>query len=145
MNHDAARALHRQLLDAWNARDAAGFAALFAHDGVSIGFDGTEVIGRPDIARHLGEIFASHPTPRYLGKIHEVRALSESTALVRAVAGMIPCGAEDLDPKLHTVQTLVVHAAGGTWRIALLQSTPAQFHGRPEAVEALTRELQAQR
>ena len=31
----------------------------------------------------------------------------------------------------------------GQWRIALFQNTPAQFHGRPEAAEALTDELRA--
>ena len=30
---------------------------------------------------------------------------------------------------------------GGAGRIALFQTTPAQFHGRPEAVEAMTQEL----
>ena len=28
-----------------------------------------------------------------------------------------------------------------TWRVVLLQTTPAAFHGRPDLAEALTREL----
>jgi hypothetical protein len=38
---------------------------------------------------------------------------------------------------------VAVRTADG-WRITLLQNTPAQFHGRPEAVEALTTELRAE-
>ena len=32
-------------------------------------------------------------------------------------------------------------AQAGEWRISLFQNTPAQFHGRPDLVERLTREL----
>jgi hypothetical protein len=39
------------------------------------------------------------------------------------------------------VQTLVAVRQGDAWRIASFQNTPAAFHGRPEAVEELTREL----
>ena len=63
-------------------------------------------------------------------------------AVLLAHAGMIPPGANDLDPDLHTVHTLVaVDEGGGRWRISLLQSTPAAWHQHPEAREALTEEL----
>jgi len=39
-------------------------------------------------------------------------------------------------------QTVVPEHDEGRWRIVLLQNTPAQFHGRPELVEDMTRELQ---
>jgi hypothetical protein len=55
-------ALYRQLLGAWNKRNAAEFAALFAEDGNVVGFDGSQVDGRAEIEAHLGRIFADHPT-----------------------------------------------------------------------------------
>jgi len=30
---------------------------------------------------------------------------------------------------------------GGHWRVELFQSTPAALHGRPDAVQAMSREL----
>jgi hypothetical protein len=41
----ATRDIYARLLGAWNARDAGGFAAPFAEDGVSTGFDGSKVTG----------------------------------------------------------------------------------------------------
>ena len=62
--------------------------------------------------------------------------------MVRAVAGMVPPGKADIDPALNAVQSLVAaKAPNDEWRIALFQTTPAQFHGRPELVQQLTDEL----
>jgi len=53
--------LYRDLLEAWNRRDAAGMAALFAHDGSLVGFDGSQVDGGPPaVESHLAPIFVSH-------------------------------------------------------------------------------------
>jgi hypothetical protein len=57
---------------------------------------------------------------------------------------MIPHGEADIDPKINAVQSLVaVINKGDDWKIALFQNTPAQFHGRPELGEELTKELRA--
>jgi hypothetical protein len=56
---------------------------------------------------------------------------------------MAPPGKTALDPKLHAIQRLTAVHRGGDWRIALLQSTPAAFHGRPDEVAQLTAELEA--
>src|SRR5215213_2723952 len=57
--------LYERLLTAWNDRDAAAFAALFAGDGVSIGFDGSQSTG-PEIQAHLEPIFGDHPTAAFV-------------------------------------------------------------------------------
>jgi hypothetical protein len=57
------------------------------------------------------------------------------------VVGMVPAGQTDLNPDVNAVQTLLVVRNDGTWRIALLQNTPAQYHGRPDKTDALTAEL----
>jgi len=135
------RALYRQMLDGWNKHSADAFAAPFAEDGDAIGFDGSHHIGRAGIASDLQQIFANHPTAVYVWKVRSVRLLSPDVAILRAVAGMVPPGQSDLNPAVNTIQTLVAAKRDGTWRIALFQNTPAQFHGRPELVQLLTEEL----
>ena len=74
--------------------------------------------------------------------VRETRELAAGVALVRAAVGMIPPGADDLNPGANAIQSLVAVAdAGGTWAVAHFQNTPAAFHGRPEEAEALTAEL----
>jgi uncharacterized protein (TIGR02246 family) len=134
--------LYEQILAAWNQRDAGGMAAQFAEDASLVGFDGSQVDSRVGIADHLRPIFADHPTAAYVAKVREVRMLVDTVALLRAVAGMVPPGSQDLKPELHTVHTLVaVQGADGEWRAAMFQSTPAAWHGRPHDRDALTEEL----
>ncbi|QPA32928.1 SgcJ/EcaC family oxidoreductase [Thermaerobacillus caldiproteolyticus] len=136
------RALYQQLLDGWNKRSADAMAEPFAEDGELIGFDGSQVIGKTEIVAHLQPIFADHPTPVYVGKVRNVRFLGPEVAVLRAIAGMVPRGQSDIDPKLNTHHTLVTVKREGKWYIELFQNTPAQFHGRPELVQKMTEELQ---
>lgn len=135
------RTLYRQLLDSWNKRDANAFAALFLEDGDSIGFDGSQLIGRAEINATLQQIFADHVTAPYLAKVRSVRFLTPDVAILRAVSGMVPPGQSDINPAVNAVHTMVAARCDGTWRIALFQNTPAQFHGRPELVQQMTEEL----
>ena len=134
-------ALYQQLLESWNRRDAAAYAALFAEDASVVGFDGSQMNGRAEIAAEIGRIFADHPTSRYVGKIREVRLLTPDVALLRAVVGMTPPGQSDINPAVNAIQSLVAAKQNGAWRITLFQNTPAQFHGRPELAQQLTDEL----
>ena len=135
------RALYRQILDGWNRRSGDDFAAPFLDDGEVVGFDGSQMAGKSEIATALAQIFADHPTGAYVGKVRSVRRLGPDAAVLRAVAGMVPAGQTDLAPQLNTIQTLVVAKYDGRWRAVLFQNTPAQFHGRPELVQQLTDEL----
>lgn len=137
----AVRALYHQIIDGWNQRNAEMFAAPFVQDGEVIGFDGSQMSGRAEIAATLRQIFADHVTAPYVSKIKTVRFLCPDVALLRAIVGMIPPGQADLNPALNAHQTLVAARQDGVWRIALLQTTPAQFHGRPDLVQRLTDEL----
>lgn len=134
-------AVFKRLLESWNQRDAKAFAALFADDGVSIGFDGSSMNGRDEIEAMLSQIFADHVTSAYVGKARGIRLLAPDVALLLAIVGMVPPGQSDINPAVNAMYTLVMKRETDEWRIALLQSTPAQFHGRPEMAEALTREL----
>jgi uncharacterized protein (TIGR02246 family) len=139
---DRIRSLYIDFIDGWNRRSGAAVAAGFADDGDIVGFDGTHHHGRLAIAAELRQIFGDHQTPVYAAVIRSVRPIAPDAAVLMAHAGMIPAGGNDFDPELHTVHILVaVDEGGGRWKIALLQSTPAAWHGRPEARAALTEEL----
>jgi uncharacterized protein (TIGR02246 family) len=137
----ATRELYDEVQRCWNDRNPESFARLFTRNGSMVGFDGSQVNGHEEIEAHLAEVFGSHATAAYIGKVREVRMLGQDVALLRAVAGMVPPGATDLKPEVNTIQTLVAANQGDRWRVELFQSTPAAFHGRPEAREQLTAEL----
>lgn len=137
------RALYQQLIESWNHRNAADYAALFSPEGIAIGFDGTLMTGSSTIESSLSKIFAHHPTAAYVTLVREIRTLSPDTALLLAVAGMIPPGQRAIKAEVNAMQTMVAGRSKEEWKIILFQTTPAAFHGRPEAVQALTRELQS--
>jgi len=136
------RELYRQLLEAWDKRNARDFALLFAPDGSIVGFDGTQVFGQAEVGAHLSEIFSHHQTARYVSVVREVRSLSEGATILSAVAGMVPPDKDDINPEVNAVQTLVAVKTGGAWKVALFQNTPASLHGRQDAAKQLTEELQ---
>jgi len=138
------RSLYEQLLNSWNCRDATGFAALFTEDGEAVGFDGSQMVGRSEIAATLRHFFANHPTGAYVALVRTVRFPVAKVAVLRAVTGMVPAGGRDIDPAVNAIQVLVAVNTEGGWRIVSFQNTPAQFHGRPELAEALSAELRLQ-
>ena len=136
------RALYARFLAGWNQRSGVTVSSVFADDGEMIDLDGTLRSGRLTIAADMRRIFAERSIPTFVGVVRSVRRLTENVAVLHAVAGMVPPGADALEPALHTVHTLVaVDEGSGRWRISLFQSTPAAFHGFPEEREALTEEL----
>jgi uncharacterized protein (TIGR02246 family) len=135
------RRLYEQILIAWNQQDAAAMASRFEEDGNIVGFDGSQADSRATIEDHLGPIFADHPTASYVAIVREIRMLGRDVGLLRAVVGMIPPGSDDINPALNTIQTLVAVEHADGWQAALLQSTPAAWHGRPQDRAALTEEL----
>ncbi|HEX6305394.1 MAG TPA: SgcJ/EcaC family oxidoreductase [Anaerolineales bacterium] len=135
------KSLYQRLLDCWNQRTAEGYAELFSEDGNVVGFDGSQMNGRREIASELGRIFADHQIATYVAKVREVRFLTGEVAVLRAVVGMVPPGQNDINPAANAVQTLVAVRGEEPWRIAVFHNTPAAYHGRPELAEALTEDL----
>ncbi|MFJ3794403.1 SgcJ/EcaC family oxidoreductase [Kitasatospora sp. NPDC090091] len=142
-DESAVRALYHRALDGWNLQDGAAFAGPFSEDGEVIGFDGTRHSGRSLIAAELGRIFADHVPPEFVAKVRRVRALGPGVVQLDAVAGMVPDEAEDIDPALNALQTMIAVNAGAGWRIALMQTTPARYDLRPDLARALTAELRS--
>ena len=135
-------ALYTRLLEAWNRRDASDFAAQFADDGSTVGFDGSQLDGCGTIASELGRIFDHHTPATYVARVRELRTLGSGVVLLRAVAGMVPPNESTVKPERNAIQSLVAVAENGAPRVALYHNTPAQFHGRPELAQRLTAELQ---
>ncbi len=134
-------ALYQQLLQQWNKRNAAGMTGLFATNGTLIGFDGSQLNGQKEIYAVLDEIFANFPTAAYISIVKEVRVLTDTTALLLAVAGMVAVGSNDISPEVNVLHSITAVQDEGKWRIALFQNTPAAFHGRPELAEQLSADL----
>ncbi|MFC4023899.1 SgcJ/EcaC family oxidoreductase [Oceanobacillus longus] len=135
--------LYQQLIISWNNRQAHDMADVFTEDGVQIGFDGSVADGREEIFSHIAPIFRDHPTAPFVTKIKEISLLNNDTAILRAIAGMVPPGQSDINSEVNAHQTMVAVHKNGNWRVKLFQNTPAQFHGRPELVEEMTTELES--
>lgn len=103
--------------------------ACFSEKGLQIGFDGSKVEGKEKILSHLKPIFQDHPTAPFITKIKAIRPLGEDVVILHAIAGMLPPGKNDIEPKVNTHHTLVASKKDNTWKIELFQNTPAQFHG----------------
>ena len=137
----AARELYEKLIQAWNKRNARDFALLFASNGSIVGYDGSQVDGQLDVGAHISEIFSHHQTASYVTIVREVRPISSDVVVLRANAGMVPPGKDELNPDRNAVQSMVAARKGGKWEIALFQNTPAAYDGRPELSKKLTEEL----
>jgi uncharacterized protein (TIGR02246 family) len=138
---EAARKLHGQLVDGWNAHDAQAMADAVAADGLVVGFDGSQMLGSEAVATELGAVFADHETATYVTKVRSVTELGGDAALLHAVSGMVPPGGSELMEERNQIQTVVARRTDGEWKAALFQTTPARFDGRPELTEKLSAEL----
>ncbi|GAA4754070.1 hypothetical protein GCM10023328_41790 [Modestobacter marinus] len=139
------RALYARYLAGWNQRSGVTVSSVFADDGELIDLDGTLRSGRLSIAADMRRMFTEHATPTFVGVVRSVRRLTDRVVVLHAVAGMVPAGADAVDPSRHTVHALTAVEEEGRWKIALLQSTPARYGGRADALTALTAELEAAR
>jgi len=128
-NEAEIRALHGRLLAAWNARDAKAFGDQFTEDGEQVGYDGSQVAGAAVITDNIGQIFADHPTARYLALVRSVRFVTAEVAVLRAEVGMVPPGGDDINPDRNAVQSLVAVAGPDGWRL-LDWAEPQQIWSR---------------
>ena len=139
----ATRELYERLIEAWNKRNARDFALAFASNGSIVGFDGSQVDGQLEIGAHISEVVSHHQTATYVTIVREVRSLAPDVMLLRANAGMIPPGKEELNPDMNAVQSVVAARKNNKWEVALFQNTPAKYDERPELRKKLTEELRA--
>ena len=137
-------ALYQQMMEGWNAACGYAFASPFEENGDLVGFDGTYIKGRQEIAffhQHLFDMFLKGS--RLVGKVRSVRFLTSDIAVMHAIGGTVMAGQTDLDPERNSVQTLVAVKRNGKWSLAAFQNTRATYIGRPDESQKLTEELQA--
>jgi uncharacterized protein (TIGR02246 family) len=107
-DEDAIRALYQQLMDGWNRGSGEAFAATFAEDDELVGFDGTHLKGRQEIASFHQQLFDTYVKgSRLVGKIRSVRFLTPDVAVMHTVGGTIMAGQTDIEPERNSVQILV--------------------------------------
>jgi uncharacterized protein (TIGR02246 family) len=137
------RSLYFQMIDGWNKGSGDAFAAPFAEDGDLVGFDGTHLKGRKEIASFHQQLFDRFlKGSRLVGKIKSVRFLTPDVAIMHVVGGTIMDGQTDIEPERNSIHTLVVMKGNDDkWHIAAFQNTRAQYIGRPDMSQALTEEL----
>jgi uncharacterized protein (TIGR02246 family) len=107
-------ALYQQMMEGWNAACGYAFASPFEENGDLVGFDGTYIKGRQEIAlfhQHLFDMFLKGS--RLVGKVRSVRFLTSDVAVMHAIGGTVMAGQTDLDPERNSVQTLVAVKRNG--------------------------------
>lgn len=138
----AIRSLYERMIDGWNKGSGQAFAESFTMDGDLVGFDGTHLKGRAQIASFHQNLFDTFVKgSRLVGKVRSVRFLSPSIGIMHSVGGTVMAGQSDIDPERNSIQTSVVTKSNDKWSIAAFQNTRAQYIGRPDLCQALTEEL----
>lgn len=136
MNHDtrsdeeraaderAIRALHRRVLEAWGAGDGEAFAAPFSDDAVFIGFDGSVMRGRQQIASTHQEVFDRWMKgTRLVEERTEVSFPDPDVAIVHALGGTVMRGKSEPAPERDSIQTLVAVRDARGWSFVSFQNT----------------------
>ena len=95
----AVRGLYRQLMDGWNKGSGESFAVPFTEDGDLVGFDGTHLKGRREIASFHQPLFDKWlKGTRLVGEVKSVRFLSPDVALIHVIGGTVMEGKSEPSP-----------------------------------------------
>jgi uncharacterized protein (TIGR02246 family) len=138
----AIRKLYQQMIDGWNEGRGDAFAAPYTDDSDFIGFDGTYMKGRQEIASFHQMLFNKFLRgSRLIGKIRSIRFVTMDVAIMIAVGGTVMAGRSDIDADRNSIHTLVAVKHNVKWYFTAFQNSRAQFIGRPEESHALTEEL----
>ena len=127
----AVRDLYRQFMRAWNRGSGADLAAVFTQDGDLVGFDGTHLKGRQEIAPFHQRLFDRWLRgSRLVGQVTDLRFLGPDTAVMHAVGGTVLRGKRAPAPERDSIQTLVAtREAEDDWRLAAFQNTRLRIMG----------------
>jgi uncharacterized protein (TIGR02246 family) len=116
-DEDAVRAIHGRMIDAWNAGDAAAFAAPFTDEADFIAFEGTHLKGRGEIASFHRQVFDTVVKgTRLEGEVKFVRFLSTAVAAMHSAVRVILQGQTEASPSRDSMQLTVVAKRDGEWR-----------------------------
>jgi uncharacterized protein (TIGR02246 family) len=112
------RSFPMRMIDAWNAGDAAAFAAPFSDHADFIAFEGTHLKGRRAIVQFHQPLFdTTLKGTRLEGEVKLVRFLTPDIAVMHARAGTFLAGADFTIPSRESMQLFVALRRGGEWRV----------------------------
>jgi uncharacterized protein (TIGR02246 family) len=127
----AVRDLYQRLMDAWNRGSGDAFASVFTEDGDLVGFDGTHLHGRKEIASFHQELFDKWLRgTRLVGRVENVTLPADDVAVVHAVGETILPGNSKPSPERDSIQTLVAMKRDGDWRFTAFQNTRVRPMGQ---------------
>ncbi len=126
----AVRDLYQQLMEAWNQGSGAAFASGFTEDGDLVGFDGSHLRGRDEIAPFHQQLFDKWlKGSRLVGKVEDLRFLAPDVAVLHALGGTILRSKSKPSPGRDSIQTLVATKHEGEWHFAAFQNTRLRIIG----------------
>jgi uncharacterized protein (TIGR02246 family) len=139
--------LYQKKIEGWNNGDGEKFAEPYTEDADYIGFDGTYLKGRQEIASFHQMLFDKFLSgSRLIGKIKSIRFLTSDVAVVVAIGGTIEAGQSNINPERNSIHTIIaIKHVNSKWFFTAFQNTRAQYLGRPDKVEELTRELEQEK
>ncbi len=146
-DEEAIRAIHREMVEAWNAGDAAAFISSFADDADFVAFEGTHLKGREEMISFHREIFATVVRgSRIAGDVTFVRFVNAREAVMHSRISYAPdAGSAELDSRA-SMQLTVVSKREGKWRIEALMNArhvPMDRQLFLDAVDALPSQAKA--
>jgi uncharacterized protein (TIGR02246 family) len=116
-DEDTIRAIHHRMIDAWNAGDAAAFAAPFTNEADFVAFEGTHLKGRREIRSFHQRIFDSVVKgTRLQGEVKFVRFLSATLAIMHSEVKVTLQGQTETSPSRDSMQLTAVAKRDGEWR-----------------------------
>jgi uncharacterized protein (TIGR02246 family) len=122
---------------AWNAGDAAAYAALFTADATYVAFNGQMMHGRTAIEDGHRWLFEgplrssrmTHSTGPAAAERH-IRFIRPDVALIHTAGGGVQlAGTAELTPDRESAVSLVLVDDDGSWQIAAFQNTRRQHAG----------------
>ena len=117
-------ALYQRAMDGWNMGSGAAFAAAWTDDGHLIGFDGTHLTSREDIARFHEPLLQTYlKGTRLVGHVTDVQVPAPDVAVLHARGGTIMRGASTPAPERDSIQTLVAVRRHEEWQLLAFQNT----------------------
>jgi uncharacterized protein (TIGR02246 family) len=107
---------------AFNKKDAAAIASLFAEDGEMCDLNGDDLTsGRDQIKSHYEEIFAGKDAPSAAIEVKSVRLVAPTLAIEDGTVHLTPPG-ENEPPRSTDYTAVLMKGADGGWKIASTRS-----------------------
>ena len=141
----ALQSLYRKKIEGWNEANGQKFAEPYAEDANFIGFDGTYLFGRMEIAEFHQMLFDKFLRgTRLIGKIKSIKFPIPNVAIIVAISGTIEANQSSINPERNSIHTIVAinHRDSGQWCFTAFQNTRALYIGQPERAAQLTQEIE---